>query len=158
MADGAEVTLIGTPGASFQIEVADGVPPFSVTETFPGSVLVSVVVIDGNGNVIPGEICDAVGESCVVLLTLPAAPFAVSPDTILIRDARGCTAQVSLTVELCGNGIIDAGEQCDPAGGTAGLGGLTCESFEGPGATGTLFCADDCTFDSSNCTAAPSGP
>lgn len=46
---------------------------------------------------------------------------------------------------LCGNGSIDATEDCD---GTA-LGGVTCidQGFD----TGTLGCAADCTFDVSAC-------
>jgi len=145
MADGTMVTLIGVSGAQFQVDVSDGVPPFSVTETFPGSVNVEVVVIDVNGNIIPGETCDTTGERCVVILTLPDLPFEVAPDEILIRDARGCTAQIELTVTLCGNGVVDLGEECDgPVSGT-------CEDFLGAGATGELFCDDTCTFDTSNC-------
>jgi hypothetical protein len=53
----------------------------------------------------------------------------------------------------CGNGAIDAGEDCD---GLA-LGGANCISigmgFDG----GTLACAGDCTFDTSACTGGKGG-
>lgn len=51
----------------------------------------------------------------------------------------------------CGNGVQEDGEACD--GGD--LGGATCES-EGFGGGG-LACNDDCTLDTSNCTACGNG-
>lgn len=51
----------------------------------------------------------------------------------------------------CGNGVVEAGEQCD--GGD--LGGATCES-EGFGGGG-LLCTADCTLDTSNCTLCGNG-
>ncbi|MBC8070243.1 MAG: lamin tail domain-containing protein [Deltaproteobacteria bacterium] len=45
----------------------------------------------------------------------------------------------------CGDGIVDGNEACD----ASDLGGESCESM---GATGTLRCKDDCTFDSCSCT------
>jgi hypothetical protein len=47
---------------------------------------------------------------------------------------------------LCGNGAIDAGEDCDGAN----LGTATCGT-EGFGGGGTLSCETDCTFDTSEC-------
>jgi hypothetical protein len=44
----------------------------------------------------------------------------------------------------CGDGIVGGTEECD---GTD-LGGMSCESM---GATGTLRCSDDCTFDTCDC-------
>jgi len=51
----------------------------------------------------------------------------------------------------CGNGVIDAGEECD--GGD--LGGATCgsEGFVG----GTLSCTSSCTFDTSACSSCGNG-
>jgi cysteine-rich repeat protein len=49
-------------------------------------------------------------------------------------------------VALCGNGIINAGEDCDGAN----LGGETCASILGPEYTGTLGCSS-CYFDTSGC-------
>lgn len=49
--------------------------------------------------------------------------------------------------DTCGDGALDAGEDCDGAE----LGGATCDSI-GMGFTdGTLTCADDCTYDTSGC-------
>ncbi|MGH7966292.1 MAG: hypothetical protein ACRERD_31455 [Candidatus Binatia bacterium] len=150
-ATGSMFTLTGVGGAQFQVDVTDGVPPFSVTETFPGSVEVSVVVVDANGSIIPGQVCDTTSERCLVLFTLPEAPIAVAPDTILIRDARGCTVSIELTVTLCGNGVIDGNEECDGSD----FSGLTCVDFRGPGATGVLRCSDECKFDDSGCREPP---
>ena len=50
---------------------------------------------------------------------------------------------------FCGNGVIDAGEDCD----VANLGGATCATQ--PNLTGgSLTCAPGCTFDTSGCYAA----
>ncbi len=51
----------------------------------------------------------------------------------------------------CGNGVVELGEQCD--GGA--LGGATCESVGFGG--GGLSCADDCTFDTSQCSGCGNG-
>ena len=50
------------------------------------------------------------------------------------------------TVSMCGNGVQEAGENCD---GTD-LGPATCESLGFSG--GTLSCTDDCVYDSHGCT------
>jgi hypothetical protein len=152
-ADGTQVTLTGVPGNNFLVDVSDGVPPFAITQQFPGSVNVVVNVIDENGNIIPGEVCDTAGERCVITLSLPTTIRVVDPGSIFIRDTRGCTADIQLTVELCGNGIVDAGEQCDGSIFDAAF--ATCEDITGPGSTGSPFCNDDCTVDSSNCQAPP---
>ncbi|MCB9706828.1 MAG: lamin tail domain-containing protein [Myxococcales bacterium] len=51
--------------------------------------------------------------------------------------------------DVCGDGVIDAGEDCD----SDALGGKTCADV-GEGMVGTLACADDCTLDASGCAAA----
>ncbi|HXG17630.1 MAG TPA: hypothetical protein VNN62_00960 [Methylomirabilota bacterium] len=121
-ADGTNVTLAGIPGRDFEVDVGDGVPPFSVTTTFPGSVDIEIVVVDARGNIIPGEVCDTAGEHCVVILSLPEDPNKirfVNPDTILIRDARGCTASVALTVQPAATVVVTA----DPAAVSGSTGG-----------------------------------
>jgi hypothetical protein len=51
--------------------------------------------------------------------------------------------------DTCGNSVVDAGEACDGSD----LGGATCVSLGfGPG---TLSCGDDCSFDTSQCSAPP---
>lgn len=47
----------------------------------------------------------------------------------------------------CGNGMLEANEECDGAD----LDGQTCESFGYPG--GSLTCLPTCSFDFANCTA-----
>lgn len=47
---------------------------------------------------------------------------------------------------VCGNGVVDEGEDCDGDD----LGGATCATMEGFDG-GTLGCTDDCTFDTSAC-------
>ncbi|MBN1961643.1 MAG: hypothetical protein JW841_11910 [Deltaproteobacteria bacterium] len=53
----------------------------------------------------------------------------------------------SSVVVPCGNGIIDAGEDCDGSN----LNGQDCDSV-GPYAGGDLACAENCTFNVSACT------
>jgi hypothetical protein len=60
-------------------------------------------------------------------------------------DTAGCTN--------CGNGAINAPEQCD---GTQ-LAGNTCLTIGGGWAGGTLRCASDCRFDTSLCTLCGNG-
>lgn len=81
----------------------------------------------------------------------------VSGDLAAIQtQANSCTDGLSSSIagdppegcaaaELCGNGAIDAGEDCD----LGTLNGATCvsESFAG----GALSCGDGCVFDTSGC-------
>lgn len=54
------------------------------------------------------------------------------------------------TAASCGNGVIDAGEQCDL--GFGNMNGETCSSRLGVDAVGTLACTPgSCTFDTSGC-------
>ncbi len=67
-------------------------------------------------------------------------------------SGNGAWAAANFTVtyspNLCGNGQIDSGEQCDGAN----LGGNTCASVVGTGSTGTLTCSGTCTFNTAQCT------
>jgi hypothetical protein len=56
-----------------------------------------------------------------------------------------CTPAVT-GAAYCGNGAIDAGEDCEPTD----LGGATCTTLGF--ASGTLACASGCSFDTSGCT------
>ncbi len=53
--------------------------------------------------------------------------------------------------ETCPNGMIDAGEECDGSN----LGGATCTSINQGFTGGALSCADDCTYDVTECIAPP---
>ena len=111
-ADGTTVNLPGLPGAEFEIDVSDGVPPFTVTETFPGSVETDD----------PEEVCDS-SENCHIVFTLPKEPDDIifaNPDTILIRDARGCTASVALTVSVPSLNIVVTADPASVVGLTGG--------------------------------------
>lgn len=112
-ADETTVNLAGVPGRDFEIDVSDGAAPFSVTTTFPGSVDVEIVVINANGIIIPGEVCDTTGERCLIIFSLPEDPDKIrfAQDTILIRDARGCTAGITLNIQPAATVVVTA----DPA-------------------------------------------
>jgi len=53
---------------------------------------------------------------------------------------------------VCGNGLLDEGEDCDGAE----LGGKACFDIDAAKPLGSLVCAGDCRFDSSGCNAAGS--
>ena len=78
------------------------------------------------------------------------------PAALATCNASLATCQTSLTPALaCGNGTIDAGEQCDQGN----LNGQTCRLLGFAG--GTLACGGGCTFDTSGCwtaACAASGP
>jgi len=55
---------------------------------------------------------------------------------------------------LCGNGIVDTGEQCD----TLNLSGNDCTTIPGGYTGGNLSCTGSCTFDVTRCILPPVGP
>lgn len=64
--------------------------------------------------------------------------------------ASAGSVNVTATVNpVCGNGVLETGEQCDGSN----LGGQTCTSLGYSG--GTLSCNANCTFNTSACTTAP---
>jgi hypothetical protein len=66
----------------------------------------------------------------------------------LAQQAAQTAAIIAGTQGICGDGAIHVGtEQCDDIN----LGGETCVSLLGPGTSGTLACAADCTFDTAAC-------
>ena len=150
-ADQKKIAVIPSADVSnpttFSINVSDGVPPFTVTEDFPGTL--------ATGS--PQTQCDSSQKNCSLLFTLSVPPRTVNPDTIIIRDSRGCTAQVQLTTNLCGNGKIDApGEECDAPdfGSLTGCGSLTGANGL-PRVGGPLRCSATCILDTSLCVDAP---
>jgi len=67
--------------------------------------------------------------------------------------AQSATVQATIRITVCGNGIIETGEQCDPLGPV--LGGQTCQ---GKGYTGgNLSCWPYCEFNTSGCTSGGGG-
>jgi hypothetical protein len=96
----------------------------------------------GNGVIDPGEECDGTdlgGNDCTDVGNFTGGTLGCT-DTCTY-DTSQC--EVS---EDCGNGVIDAGEECD---GTD-LGGNDCTDV-GDFTGGTLDCAVDCTFDTTEC-------
>ena len=68
-------------GEQAQITVKDAIPPLTVTSTFPDA---GSVTIDQDAG--------------IVTFTVATPPVGVSPETLLIRDRRGCMASVEVTV------------------------------------------------------------
>ncbi len=93
--------------------------------------------------------CDTGLATCEGDLTTCDIERTTCGTELLACDADLTTCEADLaTAELCGNGTIDAGEDCD----LGTLNGATCitEGFAG----GVLTCANGCTFDISSCWAA----
>ena len=102
----------------------------------------SMNALCGNGVAESGEECDATDLGTVYSCR----------DLGYMRGTLSCTAQCTYDMsgcipvpETCGNGKVDAGEECDGSD----LDGYTCESRGFPG--GRLRCDDYCTFDESGC-------
>src|SRR5262249_23391242 len=74
--------------------------------------------------------------------TLPTTPTTTGPSTTTSTSTTTTT-----TSPLCGNGVLDPGEQCDGSN----FGSFTCPS---PG--GALLCTSDCKIDFSECPSASS--
>jgi hypothetical protein len=68
-------------GEQAQITVTDAVPPRTVTSTFPDSGIISIDQDAG-----------------IVTFTVATPAIAVSPDTLVIRDSRGCRATAEVTI------------------------------------------------------------
>lgn len=79
------ITFTGARGGEkFDITIIDGVPPYTVTHTFPQA-----------GNLTINQ------QTGIVTYTVPTPPvFSVDPDNVLIRDSRGCTGTVNVTVNV----------------------------------------------------------
>jgi hypothetical protein len=89
------------------------------------------------------EVCDGTdlnGQTCVSQGFSGGGTLACN-GTCNGFDTSGCIGG-----PVCGNGVIETGEQCD--GGS--LGGATCTSLGFSG--GTLACSGSCTYDTSGCT------
>lgn len=102
----------------------------------------------GNGVIDPGEECDSElfgAKSCKDYKGEKASGALKCTDECRIDDAQ-CSAPEP---ELCGNDVIDAGEECDGES----FGAKTCKDYKGSDATGNLTCTDECEIDDSQCIA-----
>jgi hypothetical protein len=143
---------------------------FASTTTTATSSTTSTSVVDlcGNGVIDAGEECDTedFGDatcpgSSVVGAFLECTPectidfsncpgasttTTMAPTTSTsLATTTSTTSTTSTTVDLCGNGVIDAGEECD----TEDFGDATCPGSSVVGAF--LECTAECTIDFSNC-------
>jgi hypothetical protein len=75
----------------------------------------------------------------------------VSCGDLSCNNGETCSTCPGDCGSCCGNGAINAGEDCDGAN----LNGQTCASVQGAGWTGTLSC-NSCDFNTSSCIAPPS--
>jgi len=72
-------------------------------------------------------------------------------DTSEARAATAATTSLTVSITVCGDGVIEGTEQCDGAN----LGGQTCEGLGYFG--GDLACDGSCNFDTSGCSTGPTG-
>ncbi len=99
----------------------------------------------GNNAVDPGEACDGNnldGQTCQALGYSAGSLACTSQCTFDVSDCDS-------TAPVCGNAILETGEQCD----RGQLGGMTCVLLGFTG--GQLGCSDSCRFDTSNCLGTP---
>ena len=94
---------------------------------------------DASGTCVQPELrCASVGALCGGI-----AGIMCCSGLVCKTDSRN-TPDASGVCSLCGNGVINQGEECDGRL----LGNATCQSFGFPG--GALSCAA-CSFDTTNC-------
>jgi|GEM_PF-6088747 hypothetical protein len=91
----------------------------------------------GNSIVEGSEQCDGYAVRGFSCLTLGFNNGAIACTASCQLDTSGCTI-ASPVMNLCGNGLLDAGELCDGAN----FGDLGCESYNFIG--GQLLCSADC--------------
>jgi hypothetical protein len=86
----------------------------------------------------------------IAMLAFWGAFFVLVPAEAILYT-QFTSVQTSIRVTVCGNNIVEAGEQCD---GTD-LNGATCSSLGLPG--NNLSCRPSCEFNTDNCTVAVNG-
>lgn len=138
-----QTNLNGLSCATVPGDFTGGTLACSSTCTFDTSQCTTGQEVCGNNDLEAGEDCD--GSDLGTATCETAGNF--------VGGTLGCTSSCSFDTSLCivgagcGNGVLDAGEDCDGTN----LGEETCTSIEGNYSGGTLACANDCTFDVTDC-------
>lgn len=138
--DGGEVSFGSTPGAS-----QASMPSMPAVTTGAGT------TTDTDATTRPTGSDPTFPTTGVMLDDTGVDPGDTSTSGVDGSTSDGGPGETTAPVELCGNGAIDAPEECDGAA----LGGQTCMSFGFSG--GTLACAPNCLFDKSMCTSPSCG-
>jgi hypothetical protein len=68
------------PGDTLDIKILDGVPPFTISHTFPPAGILTVT------------------DDGTITYTIPDPVFSVSPDGVIVRDSRGCVGTFNVTI------------------------------------------------------------
>ncbi len=102
----------------------------------------------GNGILDAGEACD--GRNLAGATCASVVGFGSTGNLLCNVDCTGFDISACSAKNLCGNGVIDAGESCD---GNA-TNGATCASLVGKGSTGIVSCDANCKFVTKDCSAA----
>ena len=100
----------------------------------------------GNGIIELGEQCDGMNfaaATCATVLGQGCTGYLMCSSCKI--DTSLCVCPKPETRQ-CGNGILEAGEQCDKTD----FGSATCASLR-PGTSGQLLCNSDCTIDLTGC-------
>lgn len=110
---------------------------------------------DRDGDLVPDEIDPDANASPTPARTSTPAPTATGGGSTSTPAVTPTPTPTASPNDLCGNGVLDAGEECDhnaidDTGCFEDV--CTCEDFCDD-AGGTLSCNADCTLNFSNCTA-----
>lgn len=105
----------------------------------------------GNGILEPGELCDGpyfgANKTCEDFNGIGSTGTPKCNNTCSGIESGSCSVP-STNPDLCGNGVLDQGEQCDPKRGNL----PTCaEALNVPTAKGNVVCTDACQFDIRGC-------
>jgi hypothetical protein len=106
----------------------------------------------GNGVIDTGEQCDASAMGAMTCTNSAGYSGGTLKCSSTCKFDYSSCVPLGGTTSVCGNGVIDTGEQCDQGNSATqpNLGGATCTSLGKTG--GTLKCSSACTFDTSMCT------
>jgi hypothetical protein len=122
------------------------------------------ITVCGDGIRVAGEECEPGDDpacpdecqdncTCPTPTTVTTQPLSTtttttpkSTTTTTAPESASTTTTRTTTTPLCGNGVLDGSEQCDPPD----YGGVTCKSL-GFNLGGTLHCPAACQYDVSDC-------